>query len=225
MTKIITAASTTLLLLMAISCGSNASEDATTQKEVQEDSTLIKESLIPEKLETLEFEGKVSTDEAQESIVKIDIYKKGESTVFQTLTDLELPYQTDNPFFDKPTFEDLNFDGIVDLRMPESVGNANVYYAYWIYNPSTKKFEPNKEMTLSLPKVDAAKKQIMSFERNSAASYVETMYTYQNGKFLLTRIENKEYIDENKYQSMVEERQEDGTMKEVQNKLIEEVED
>jgi hypothetical protein len=201
------------LFLVTIACN-----NPTTKEEIQEDT-------VPEKVvEKLDFEGKVTTDRARESIIQIDIYKKGESTIFQTLGGLELPYQVDNPFFDTPTFEDLNFDGIPDLRMPESVGNANVYYAYWIYNPTTKQFEQNTEMTLSLPKVDVSKKQIMSFERNLAASYIETTYAYQNEKFVVTRIESKDYIDENKYQSVVEERQVDGTMKEVRNELVEEEE-
>lgn len=205
------------LFLVTIACN-----NPTTKEEIQEDTT--SEKVVEKVVEKLDFEGKVTTDRAKESIVQVDIYKKGETSIFQTLKGLELPYQVDNPFFDTPTFEDLNFDGIPDLRMPESVGNANVYYAYWIYNPATKQLEQNTEMTLSLPKVDVSKKQIMSFERNSAASYLETTYAYQNEKFVVTRIESKEYIDENRYQSVVEERQADGTMKEVQNKLIEEVE-
>lgn len=225
MIKIMTICSVLFFFLIAVACDSPASEnDKTqekTQEEIQEKFTATKESPIPEKLEVLDFEGKITTDEGQESIVKIDIYQKGENIIFQTLEGLELPYQVDNPFFDAPTFEDLNFDGTPDLRMPESLGNANVYYAYWIYNPATRKFEQNTEMSLSLPKVDAAKKQIMSFERNSAASYVETIYEYKDGKFITTRIENKDYTDENKYQSVVQERQADGSMKEVRNELVE----
>jgi hypothetical protein len=225
MIKIITVCSVLFFFLMLVACDSPASENNENQEkleeEIQEKTTATKESPTPEKLETLDFEGKVTTDKGQESIVKIDIYQKGERTIFQTLEGLELPYQVDNPFFDAPTFEDLNFDGIPDLRMPNSLGNANVYYAYWIYNPATKKFEQNTEMNLSLPKVDAAKKQIMSFERNSAASYVETIYEYKDGEFITARIENKDYTDENKYQSVVQERQTDGSMKEVRNELIE----
>lgn len=224
MTKIMTICSAFFFLLIGVACENSTSNDNTGQEAVNKESTERKEDLAPKESKVLKFEGKVTTDDAKESIVKIDIYQNGERAVFQTLNDLELPYQADNPFFDTPTFEDLNFDGIPDLRMPESVGNANVYYAYWIYNPTSKQFEQNTEMSLSLPKVDAAKKQIMSFERNSAASYVETMYTYADGKFVLTRVENKEYIDENKYQSMIKERQEDGTMKEVRNELVEEAE-
>lgn len=222
MIKITTVYSVLFLVLMLVACDSSPSEKNDAPVEKQENTIATKENPAPEKLEALAFEGKVTIDEDKESIVKIDIYKKGEATVFQTLDALELPYEEDNPFFDTPTFEDLNFDGIPDLRMPESLGNANVYYAYWIYNPTSKKFEPNTEMTLSLPKVDAAKKQIASFERNSAASYVETIYEYQDGKFVIVRIENKDYQDEKKYQSIVQERQGDGTMKEVRNELVEE---
>lgn len=222
MIKITTVYSVLFLLLMLVACDSSPSEKNDVPVEKQENTIATKENPAPEKLEVLAFEGKVTIDEDKESIVKIDVYKKGEAVVFQTLDALELPYEEDNPFFDTPTFEDLNFDGIPDLRMPESLGNANVYYTYWIYNPTSKKFEANTEMTLSLPKINAAKKQIASFERNSAASYVETIYEYQDGKFVIVRIENKDYQDEKKYQSIVQERQEDGTMKEVRNELVEE---
>jgi len=222
MTKTITFCSVLFFFLMLVSCDSNTSanhttqEENTTQEEKQENSTATKES-APEKLEALNFECKIKTDEAANSIVKIDIYKKGENTIFQTLEDLDFFYEKENP-----TFEDLNFDGIPDLMLLESQGTANVYYAYWIYNPATQKFERNTKMTLSLPKIDAAKKQIMSFERNSAASYVETIYEYKEGEFVTARIENKDYTDENKYQLVVQERQADGSMKEVRNELIEE---
>jgi hypothetical protein len=221
MPKIMTFCTALFLLLMLVACDSTVSETDTVRDETSENTSVKEENPIPEKLELLDFEGKVTTNEGQESIVKIDIYKKGETTIFQSLEGLELPYQTGNPFFDKTTFEDLNFDGIPDLRMAKSLGNANVFYAYWIYNPANKKFEHNTEMTLSLPTVDAAKKEIMSFERNSAASYLETIYAYQDGKFITTRIENKEYVNDKQYQSVVQERQEDGTMKEVRNELVE----
>lgn len=208
------------LLLMLVACNPSVSENKTTEEENQADTTRMEvEPALG--IEALDFEGKISTDEGQMSIVKIDIYKKGATDIFQSLTDLALPYEADNSFFDNPTFEDLNFDGIPDLRMPESLGNANVYYAYWIYNPATKKFEKNTEMTLSLPTIDADKNEIMSFERGSAASYLETTYAYQDGKFVAIRIENKEYESEKQYQSIVQERQADGTMKEVRNELVE----
>jgi hypothetical protein len=222
MPKIMTICSVLFLLWMLAACDAPAAEKNDILKEKQENTTVTKKGPTPEKAEHLDFEGKVTTDETKESIVKIDIYQKGASTIFQTLDALELPYQEGNSFFDTPTFEDLNFDGIPDLMMPQSLGNANVYYAYWIYNPTNKKFEANKEMTLSLPKVDADKKEILSFERNSAASYLETTYAYQEGKFVSIRIENKEYTSDKQYQSIVQERQEDGTMKEVRNELVEE---
>lgn len=223
MPKITTLCSVLFLLWMLAACDSPTSENNEVLEEEQGNrAEIFEENPIPEQIEILDFEGKVSTDESKMSIVKIDIYEKGTPTIFQTLDALQLPYQEENPFFDRPIFEDLNFDGFPDLRMPKSLGTANIYYAYWIYNPANKKFESNTEMILSLPKVDVVKKEILSFERNSAASYVETTYAYQDGKFLTIRIENKEYTDEKKYQSVVQERQEDGTMKEVRNELVEE---
>lgn len=182
----------------------------------------ITKNTAQEDPELLVFEGKITTDRAKESISKIDIHLQGKTGIFQTLDDLELPYEEDGPSM--PTFEDLNFDGFPDVRIPKAIGNANIYYAYWIYNPTTQQFEENTDMDLSLPSIDTHKKQILSFERNSAASYVETIYEYQEGKFVATRIENKDYIDEKRYQSVIQERQTDGTMKEIQNKLVEDIE-
>lgn len=225
MIKKTTAYSALLFVFLLTACEETASSD-TVENEVHSSEPVIKTEKVIEATATvaLAFEGKITTNESKTSILKVDIYEKGSTSIFQTLEGLELPYESENSFYDTPTFEDLNFDGIPDLRLPESVGNANVYYAYWIYNKSKNSFEKNTEMTLSLPKVNAEKQEIMSFERNSAASYIETTYTYQEGKFITTRIENKEYVEEGKYQSVVQERQEDGTMKEIQNELVEEKE-
>lgn len=170
------------------------------------------------------FDGTVILDEMKESITAIHIKKQGTDEVVQIIEDLELPYQEGNPYCEKPTFEDLNFDGIPDLRMPESMGSANVYYIYWIYNPANQKFERNTEMDLCLPTIDAEKKQIQSFSKGSAAEYTETTYGVEKGKFISLKVEDRAYSSETTYHSIIHERQADGTMKKVKDETVEEKE-
>lgn len=172
----------------------------------------------------LAFNGKITLDENNESIVAIEIKKQGTDEIIQTIEDIELPYQKGNPACEKPIFEDLNFDGIPDLRMPESIGTANIYYIYWLYNATTKKFERNTEMDLCLPTIDVEKKQIQSFSKGAAAEYTETTYGVENGKFVTLKTEGRAYLSQTTYHIVVHERQADGTMKKVRDATVEEKE-
>ncbi|BDS11350.1 XAC2610-related protein [Aureispira anguillae] len=206
------------LLFLLMTCNTETKEANVTEiKEVVEQP---EKNMEEEKPEKLEFEGKNIINTDQEIITAIEIRKKGTTEIFQIIKGLELPYQDGNPFFEQPTFEDLNFDGIPDMRMPEAMGNVNVYYAYWIYNSKNQQFERNTEMNLSLPTVDPQKQEIKSSERGSAATYTETIYGVQDGKFIKKSIENRTYSSESTYQSVVQERQEDGSMKEIRNEEV-----
>ncbi len=91
--------------------------------------------------------------------------------------------------------EDVNFDGYADLRVMKYLpGGANVPYFFWLYNPSTAKFEESKafEVVMS-PQVDLAKKELISRQRVSAAEYVTEYYKPRGNFPVLVRREERVY--------------------------------
>lgn len=83
------------------------------------------------------------------------IYKNGNK--IQEIKNLEA--------YPKAYFEDLNFDGIMDIRISRGASRNpyNAYSYFYIYNPKTKKFEDRKEYKeISRPKYDRKKREITS---------------------------------------------------------------
>lgn len=93
--------------------------------------------------------------------------------------------------------EDMNFDGYNDIRLLQFLPAApNLPYYYWIYNPKTQKFQPEKALEeISSPDFDPKKKLIYSFWRGSCCDHGLSTYKYVNGR--PTLIEESEIKEEN----------------------------
>ena len=171
-----------------------------------------------QKNESLVLEGEYVVE--KEMITAVIVKKQGSSEVFQKIEGLQLDYMQDHPAYEKPSFEDLNFDGFPDMFVTSSMGNVNVYSDYWLYNPATKQLEQNKDMELCLFEIDKDNQEILSFERSSAAESKQTYYKYKEGKFVKTKIEERTYKNETTYRLVTQELQADGKMKKVKDEVI-----
>ncbi len=156
----------------------------------------------------------------RQEVTAIILKNKSGNQKFQSIEGLSYDLQDGHPSYNKLLNKDLNFDGYNDLIFPKSIGNANIFYDYWLFKPSTKLFEKNEEMILSLPSVNLEDKQVISYERSSAVDYFETFYEYRNKMFVIVKTQEKHYTSENKYQIVVTELQKDGSMQEVRNEEV-----
>ncbi|WP_117883160.1 XAC2610-related protein [Aureibaculum luteum] len=103
------------------------------------------------------------------------IYKNGNK--IQVIKNLEA--------YPKAYFEDLNFDGITDIRISAGASRNpyNAYSYFFIYNPKTKKFEDRKEYKeISRPKYDSKKREITSihYEKYGNKQVVKKFKIFKN---------------------------------------------
>lgn len=90
-------------------------------------------------------------------------------------------------------FEDLNFDGLPDLRVLESTTGPNRTYIAWTYEPSEKTFEYSEEMSiLSSPKVLHSEKAILSLSRDGCCRYIASK-----------SVENEKHSAEFEYEKLI----------------------
>lgn len=187
-----------------------------------ENNNVVTTDTIPkteeQKQEPLVLEGEYVVE--KEMITAVVVRKQGSSEIFQKIEGLQLEYILDHPAYEKPSFEDLNFDGFPDMFVTSSIGNVNVYSDYWLYNPATKQLEQSKDMVLCLFEIDKENQQIISFERSSAAESKQTYYQYREGKFVKTKIEDRKYKNETTYRMVTQELQADGQMKKTKDEVI-----
>ncbi len=101
----------------------------------------------------------------------------------------KIPYETEvenelkEMEVDLVSFEDMNFDGFLDLRIYGNVGASNSIFDCRLWNPKAKRFEKNDALSgLSNPKFDAAAKKVVTFEHNSATDNIEAAYEWRGGK-------------------------------------------
>lgn len=83
------------------------------------------------------------------------------------------------------SFEDINFDGYLDLLVIEMTGAKNTPYLYWVYDPVLRIFEKHDELTASDPIVDVTQKRIISDWADGAALRGQSQFIWQDGKFYL----------------------------------------
>ena len=93
--------------------------------------------------------------------------------------------------------EDVNFDGFSDLIIPTSDNGApNAYSVVYLWDNEETQFKYQAELSkLSNLQVNAAQKTLQSFEHNSAAESVTTVYDWQDG--ILTPLSKVEVVLEN----------------------------
>ena len=212
-----------LLLLSACAQSVDNSLSSNSEESVVNDVTSssadIKDTFIMPELE-IEFVIAENQQDIRQEVTALIIKNISGNEKFQSIEGLSYELEEGHPAYEKLLNKDLNFDGYKDLIFPKSFGNANIFYDYWLFNPETKLFEKNEEMILSLPSVNIDDKQVISYERGSAADYFETFYEFRSNKFVLVKTQEKHYSAENKYQVIVSELQTDGTMLEVRKEEV-----
>jgi len=81
---------------------------------------------------------------------------------------------------------DMNFDGFLDLQIPESLGSINTYYACYLWNPEKNLFEKNEALEeIASPQFHEDAKEIFSFCHGSATDNVETLYAWREERLTL----------------------------------------
>ncbi|MCP4440009.1 MAG: hypothetical protein GY810_13775 [Aureispira sp.] len=208
--KLLLLSTLSLFLLFTMACNESTSTNENGDKTQD---TIPEEQTLPAQEVPFSFEALLGkSDEGQVIAIKISENSSGEVQLFQEIEGLDLPFEEGNPAC-VVEFVDLNFDGLVDMKYPKAIGNANIYYAYWLYDKEQLQFVENTDMELSLPTIDTENKVIISQERGSAAEYTITYYEYVDGKVVKSKIEDKTYLDENTYNVKIQELQEDGSYK------------
>jgi len=83
--------------------------------------------------------------------------------------------------------EDVNFDGVNDIRLLQFLPAApNLPYYYWTYDSKTQKFVRQKSLEdITSPEFDHKRKLIFSFWRDGCCNHGLSTYKYINGKPIL----------------------------------------
>ena len=100
---------------------------------------------------------------------------------------------------DAPNFyiEDMNFDGIEDIRLMEYMPNGpNVPYFFWFYSKELKRFMQSNSMEdITNPVFDQKNKCVVSLWRASASLHGTSTYKYFNGILEIVEETDEEYND------------------------------
>ena len=93
-------------------------------------------------------------------------------------------------------FEDLNFDGYLDLRLFDNYnGNYRKEWLYFVWNPETYQFQYDKVLrSISLPVFDAENQLIYGMERGSAIDHYYSTYKYINNELTLIEYVSHELV-------------------------------
>jgi hypothetical protein len=143
--------------------------------------------IIHTSLSPLTFELLIDPESRSTRIIKIR--QQGSTKTRQTIQvkDNEGAPCADCEFF---WTTDINFDGYKDLKLINWWGvTGNTAYHFWLYNPSTGKFDYHEKLSnLSNPKVNTKTKTIHTFSRGGHAGMIHTSgtYVYSNGKLIQT---------------------------------------
>ena len=146
------------------------------------------------KLDSMLMADKINYDCVVKSIT---IRKLKDNSLVQVITpdknspDCEFP--TDQIFI----IEDINFDGLNDIRLLQFLPAApNLPYYYWVYDQKLQKFKRQKDLEdITSPDFDHEKKLIYSSWRGSCCDHGLSTYQYIHGK--PTLIEENEVRVEN----------------------------
>lgn len=116
----------------------------------------------------------------------------------------EIPYSiptyaeiTDNELL---SFEDMNFDGYMDVKIAASVGRANRYDDCWLWDKATQQFVIHEELSqLASPVFNPNIHTVRSFTHISATDSEEAVYIWEKGKLLpIQKLERSYSYGENR---------------------------
>ena len=117
---------------------------------------------------------------------KIAIYRQEEQPALLQEIPYKLPHDAKLAPGDLVAFEDMNFDGYMDLKIAASVGRANRYDDCWLWDQAGRKFVLHEALSrLASPVFNPESKKVHSFAHISASDSEETTYTWKNGELLL----------------------------------------
>ena len=108
---------------------------------------------------------------------------------------------------------DMNFDGFLDLQIPESLGSINTYYACYLWNPEKNLFQKNEALEeISSPQFHEDTKEIFSFFHGTATDNVEALYAWRDGRLTMLWRKTQSYEeDSGRFVITEESLKEDGT--------------
>ena len=118
-------------------------------------------------------------------------------------------------FTGKVLLADVNFDGSSDILLDLGrYGNQGIkYYACYLSNPVTKKYEEAPEFQeIQNPILSAADQEILSCWRNSASSYGYAKYRWDNSSLEMAAQLSVDYDIETNEEHITEEQLENGKM-------------
>jgi hypothetical protein len=113
----------------------------------------------------------------------ISVQREGEAQPLQRIDGLD----TQTPVVDgQPLVEllDMDFDGLADLRLvAERPAGPNTPYLHWLWNATSQRFTANAALdTLTAPRFDAAKRQVVATWRDGPARYGEDTHVWRDGQ-------------------------------------------
>ena len=123
---------------------------------------------------------------------RLEIYHASISTL--PMQSIELSECTSNTPDFLLAVEDMNFDGVKDLRLVRSKGAQNTYYQCYLWNIESASFEPDSVLSgLPSPQVVESEKLISFYDHVSATDYREGEMRCLDGEWVLTREKTQVY--------------------------------
>lgn len=114
---------------------------------------------------------------------KIAIYSQDEPHALLQEIPYSLPNDAKLAPSDLVAFEDMNFDGYIDLKIAASVGRANRYDDCWLWDKASRKFVLHEELSqLASLVFNPESKTVHFYVHISASDSEEATYTWKNGE-------------------------------------------
>lgn len=136
---------------------------------------------------------------------QIKVSPKGKNGVFQTLDGFVADVQAN----EEVIIEDLNFDGIPDIRLMQFAPiEESITFFYWLYDANQGKFIRNTELEEQVlsPAVDLENQQLISQWRKKDGSYGADYFEFSDThKIKLVKKESNVPHESTKYLKRIEE--------------------
>jgi len=161
------------------------------------------------------------------SVRMICILKRSNHQLVQTINPPENYFFCDINKKEIFVAEDMNFDGVNDIRLIQFIPAApNTPYYYWMYNNTTHQFQRNKAFdNITTPEFDRKQKLIISSWRGGWANYGSSTYKIINGKpVLIEEYETKELENDSTKHILTQKKRINGKLRLVKT-TIEDVSD
>ena len=138
-------------------------------------------------------------------VSQIQVSAKGQNNTYQTLDGFVADVQAN----EEVITEDLNFDGIPDVRLMQFAPiEESITFFYWLYDVNQGKFVRNTELEEQVlsPAVDLENKQLISQWRKKDGSYGADYFEFQNNNSIkLVKKESNIPHDDTTYLKRIEE--------------------